>query len=341
MSAAPGRPEQARTVAGGEGTPVSELLITGASGFIGTAVLKQLHADGRRLVLAGRSESASALPARSRHVQLDLEVPELVLPDGIHTVLHLAGEKRDPQRMEAVNHLGAARLVDAAARAGARRFVHLSSVGVYGAAKHAGRVDETRAHQPRNAYETSKHAGERAVRERCAALGLACTVLQPSNVFGFVSGRNYPLLGLARMVARGWFRHIGQGDAWVNYVAVEDVVAALVCALRDAAPSGVFIVNTPSPLRSLVGWMAQALGVPAPTKRLPLWLGATAAAAGAAGRGILRRDLPFSPERFLELTNTTRYDGSAITRALGFSYPQGIEATVHATMGSYRREGLV
>ncbi len=320
---------------------MSAVLITGAAGFIGSAVRERLRADGRPLVLAGRSEPASALLPGCRHVHLDLEARDFVLPEGIHTLLHLAGEKRDPGRMEAVNHLGAARLVDAVARAGARRFVHLSSVGVYGAAKHSGTVDEAHAHHPQNAYEASKHAGELAVRERCAALGLACTVVQPSNVIGIVAGRNTPLLGLARMVARGWFRHIGRGDAWVNYVAVEDMAAALVSALRDDAPSGVFIVNTPSPLRSLVGWMAQALGVPAPTKRLPLWLGAATAAAGAAGRSLLRRELPFSPERFLELTNTTRYDGSAITRALGFAYPLGIEATVRAMMDTYRREGLV
>lgn len=322
---------------------MSAVLITGASGFIGTAVLRRMQADtpDRPLVLAGRTERTEPLPAHCRHLRLDLEAPEFVLPEGIDTVLHLAGEKRDPGRMAAINHRGAARLVDAAARAGARRFVHLSSVGVYGAAKHSGAVDEAQAHRPQNPYEASKHAGEVAVQARCAALGLACTVLQPSNVIGIVAGQSYPLLGLARMVARGWFCHIGRGDAWVNYVAVDDVAAALVAALRDDAPSGVYIVNTPAPLRSLVGWMAQALHAPEPTKRLPLWLGAAAASAGALGRSVLRRELPFSPERFLELTNTTRYDGSAITRALGFAYPQGIEATVRAMMDRYRHEGLV
>src|SRR5207237_8839894 len=137
---------------------------------------------------------------------------------------------------------------EAAAEAGAQRFVLPSSVGVYGAPPHAGLVDERHAHTPQNAYEVSKDAGERAVRERCAALGIACVVLQPSNVVGLVPGRNYSLLGLVRMVARGWFRHVGHGAAWVNYVAVEDVAAALVALARRDAPAGTYIVNTPAPL---------------------------------------------------------------------------------------------
>lgn len=316
------------------------VLITGSSGFIGTAVLNALNAAGsnRQLVLAGRGLGLT--PDGAARVVLDLASPEIGVPVGIATVLHLAGEKRDLRRMDAVNHRGAVRLVEAAARAGVRRFVHLSSVGVYGTPKHAGLVDETQAHTPRNAYEVSKDAGEQAVRERCAALGLDCVVLQPSNVVGIVPGRSYPLLGLARMVARGWFRHVGRGDAWVNYVAVEDVAAAIVTALRDEVSQGSFIVNTPAPLRELVGWMAAELGVPAPARSIPQALAAAAAAAGALGKAVLRRDLPFSPERLLELTNTTRYGGDAITRAAGFVYPLGIEIAVRAMVRHYRREGL-
>jgi nucleoside-diphosphate-sugar epimerase len=256
-------------------------------------------------------------------------------------VLHLAGEKRDVARMAGVNDVGTARLVDAAARAGARRFVHLSSVGVYGARMHAGVVGENHPHTPQNAYEASKSAGERAVRERCAAQGLACVVLQPSNVVGIVPGAVYPLRGLARMVARGWFRHFGRGDAWVNYVAVEDVASALCAAVRDDAAQGVFIVNVPVTLRALVGWIANELGLPAPTRHWPWWTGALASQAGALGRRVLGRELPFSPERFRELTNTTRYDGSAITRALGFGYPLGIEAALRSMVRRYRSEGLI
>lgn len=318
------------------------LLVTGGSGFIGASVLRVLQsaALARPIVLAGRNDIVSRAGGM-QHLRLDLAAPAIELPHGIETVLHLAGEKRDEARMQAINHDGAVRLVEASARAGARHFVHLSSVGVYGARKHAGLVDESHAHAPRNQYEVSKDAGEHGVRARCSALGVRCVVLQPSNVVGIVPGRSYPLLGLVRMIACDRFRQFGAVDAWVNYVAVEDVAGALAAAALDADAEGVFIVNTPARLSGLADWIAEELGVPPPRARLPYWVGAAAAAAGALGRSLLRRELPFSPERLRELTNTTRYDGSAITRLLGFTYPLGIEAALRAMIAQYRRDGLV
>jgi len=313
-------------------------LVTGASGFIGSALLRSLQATGQPLLVAGRTAPAANGAAARRWIGLDLADRSIELPAGIDTVLHLAGEKRVEPRMDEVNHVGAARLVDAAARAGAKRFVHLSSVGVYGALKHAGVVDEMRAHRPANAYERSKDAGERAVRERCAANAMDCIVLQPSNVIG-LSPQTRPLLGLTRVVAKGWFRYFGRTEAWVNYVGVDDVASALIAAARADLRQATFIVNTPVPLQEMVDWIADELAVPAPRARWPHWIGAGLAAAGALGRSILGRDLPFSPERLQELTNTTRYDGSAISRSLGFAYPHGIESTLRALVRDYRREG--
>lgn len=323
-------------------------LVTGSSGFIGSALLRALQADApqQRVWLASRHALQPEQPVW-RPWKLDLAAPALVLPEGLHTVLHLAGEKRDAARMPAINHVAALRLVEAAAQVGARRFVHLSSVGVYGAPRHAGVVTEACPHAPRGPYEASKDAGERAVRERCAALGLACVVLQPSNVVGVVTevdgvlGRSLPLLGLVRMVARGWFRHFGRREAWANYVAVEDVAAALLAAASHGAADGVFIVNTPAPLAHFVGWAADELGLPPPRARLPWWVGAVAAGAGAVGSKLLQRSLPFNPARFGEVTNTTRYDGTALQHGLGFNYPLGIEAALRAMVRQYRAMGLV
>lgn len=317
-------------------------LVTGASGFIGGALLGSLQAMGQPVIVAGRNAPGAGGEGALRRIAVDLAHRSIELPVdiGIDTVLHLAGEKRVESRMDEVNHLGAVRLVDAAARAGARRFVHLSSVGVYGAPKHAGVVDERYPHRPANAYERSKDAGERAVRERCAANAMACVVLQPSNVIGW-SPQARPLLGLMRIVAKGWFRYFGRTEAWANYVGVDDVASALIAAARSDHGDAVYIVNTPVPLRRMVGWIADELAVPPPRASWPYALGAGLAAAGALGRSVLRRDLAFSPERFQELTNTTRYDGSAISRGLGFSYPRGIESTLRALVRGYRQEGWV
>ena len=318
------------------------VLVTGGRGFIGGFVLQALRTamPQQAVLLAGRTQPAATFDGLQT-VPLDLTAPHLHLPRGVHTVLHLAAEKHDTARMQAVNHAAAVRLVDAAAQAGAHCFVHLSSVGVYGARKHAGSVTTATPHTPQGDYESSKDAGERGVRERCAALGLRCTVLQPSNVVGLAPGRSRPLLGLTRTVARGWFRHLGAREVWVNYIAAEDVAAALVAAVQHAGAEGTWILNTPAPLRSLVGWVADELKLPAPTATLPLWLAGAAAGLGAVAGAVLRRELPLSPARFRELSNTTRYDGSAVLAALGFNYPLGIEAAVRSMVRQYRHEGLV
>lgn len=320
-------------------TKTGAFLLTGATGFIGASVLQALRAAApqRALIVAGRSNSGPMLPKLQRCF-IDLAAPTFELPRDVDTVLHMAGEKRDPAHMWAVNYSGTVRLVEAAAHAGARCFVHLSSCGVYGAPMNAGVIDEGYAHTPQNVYESSKDAGERAVLERCAALGLRCVVLQPSNVIGAVPGSSYPLLGLMSSISAGRFVYFGGGEPWVNYVAVEDVTRAIAAIAVDDDAEGVFIVNTPAPLRELVGWIAEELKCKAPSMRLPLWLGAVLAGSAALVRRGLQRELPLSPERFRELTNTTRYDGSAITRRVGFTYPFGIERMVRSLARTYRAE---
>ena len=122
---------------------------------------------------------------------------------------------------------------------------------------------------------------------------------------------------------------------------MEDVAAALLAAARHPSADGVFIVNTPAPLAHFVGWAADELGLPPPRARLPWWVGAVAAGAGELGSQLLRRSLAFDRARFGELTNGTRYDGTALQRSLGFEYPLGIEAALRAMVRQYRAMGLV
>lgn len=325
-------------------TPADSLLITGARGALGSRVLSALAATASYPIVVGSRSRPAALPdtweADVRYSCVDLE-RDIVLPEGIGTVLHVAGEKRDEARMWAVNDGGTRRLIDAAGRAGARRFIHISSVGVYGAGPHAGLVDVTHPRTPRNIYEASKNAGESAVREMCPRLGIEFMVVQPTNVLAPAGNVSRPLLGLMRAVRSGRFAYLGAGDTRLNYVHVDDVAAAVSAVVKSGINGATYIVNTPSRLTAFAGWIAAELGIPAPTQRLPAWIGALAGYGGSALQRVSGRGMPFTIERYLELTNTTYYDDSTLREALGFSYPMGIESAVRALAARYRAEGCL
>lgn len=320
----------------------STILVTGGSGFLGSQVLRALQADGhlRRVLSASRGGQAVAGSASQsiQHLRLEL-ADELVLPKGVHTIIHIAGEKKDKSRMDAVNHHGTRRLVEAALKNEVRRFVYVSSGGVYGARPHAGLISENYPHTPRNRYEASKDAGENCVRELCLRSSMEFVMVQPSNVIGAVPGRSYPLLGLMRMIQQGWFAWFGDADSWVNYVAVEDAAAAIVVAAERASSGHTFIINTPERLSHVVGWISDELGVAAPRRRLPLFMGQAAAGLGSSAARLSGRCMPFNRDKLLELTNTTRYDGSALKRAVGFDYPLGVKQMIRGLVNTYRREG--
>lgn len=323
---------------------LTSILVTGASGFLGRHVLRRLLGGQgvARVVLATHRNTphVNDEPRRVEYAAVDL-THAVALPSGIDTVLHIAGEKRDESRMDSVNHQGTRRLVEAAACAGVRRFVYVSSVGVYGAPPHSGLVNESFPHTPRNRYEASKDAGEKCVREICAGAGIDSVILQPSNVIGLMAGQPGPLLGLMKMVRSGYFTWFGHTEPWVNYVAVEDVAAAVVAAVMHASAGQDYIINTPAQLSSLVGWIAEELDVPVPCRRLPLWVGETAAALGSVTTRVSGLNLPINRERFLELTNTTRYDATQLLKDLSFEYPVGVEALIRDLTRSYRKEGLL
>lgn len=324
---------------------MKSVLVTGGTGFLGSHVVDtlskgsyydQVFVGSRSVKRTGPYKYASILP-----LDLEISADSMVLPAQVHTIIHIAGEKNDSKRMDKVNHIGTKNLVAAAASAEVKRFIYVSSVGVYGAYPHAGLVTENYPHTPRNLYEESKDAGEKCVHELCARFGIEYVVVQPSNVVGIAPGHSYPLLGLMRMVKHGRFTWFGDTEPWVNYVSVEDVASAIITA-AERAPSGqTFIINTPERLRNVVCWISEELGVNVPRRCLPMWVGNVAAGMGSALTGILKRSMPFNREKLLELTNTTRYDGSALERIEGFEYPFGVTNMIQNMVRAYLHKGLL
>ena len=194
---------------------MSQVVVTGAGGFIGAEVCRRLLADGHgvRAVVRARPVSVDVVAQAGMTVRavadlMDHGVDESLFADA-NAVVHLAA------RVHRVGEVTAAtddlylrenteltrRLAETAARAGVRRFVFMSSVKAIGERSPAGGLRRAAEPRPADAYGRSKLAAERALAEVGARTGLEVVVIRPPLVYGPAVGANFRQL--VRVVARG------------------------------------------------------------------------------------------------------------------------------------------
>lgn len=233
------------------------VVLTGATGFIGSAALRALADRFPRLRLRALvrrvPDTAAGTGGSVEWVTGDLTDPASLrgLCAGAGTLVHLASFiGRDEERCAAVNVAGTRALMAEATRAGVRRVVHLSTAAVYGAGPHHGiAVDEIPA-EPVSPASRTRLAGERY------ALRAGAVVLRPGLVLG--AGDRWVVPALRELVERvpaAW-----DGDrALLSAVDVGDLgrLIAAVAAGGGAVPAGVYHASHPQPVR--VGDLLAAL----------------------------------------------------------------------------------
>jgi UDP-glucose 4-epimerase len=166
------------------------IVVTGATGNVGTSVLTALGADDRVEEIVGLARREPAwTPPRTRWAQADIAVDDLrPLFAGADVVIHLAWliqPSRDATTLERVNVGGSRRVFEAAAEAGVPRLVHASSVGVYSPGPKDRAVDESwpRDGIPTSFYSRHKAAAERALDAVEAQTQLRTVRLRPALIF--------------------------------------------------------------------------------------------------------------------------------------------------------------
>jgi nucleoside-diphosphate-sugar epimerase len=307
-----------------------KLAITGATGFIGRPLVEAILKRGDEVrVLSRRSSDTTSKFQGAKWCQGDLCHPiNPAFLDGVDTLYHLAAELSNPAQMEAVNVRGTANLLTAAKRAGVRRWIQLSSVGVYGPPRSLI-VKEGTTPKPANEYERTKLASDRLVDEACRRSNMEHVILRPSNIIG-VGMKNGSFFALVKAVSRGRYFFIGPRGAIVTYVHVEDVVRALV-ECQNPPMRGVYNLSSDCTWEVLIERIASLVGVRSPRLRipaLPLRLVIRAL------EGHMR--LPLNSSRLASLTNRSRYSSDRIIHELGFAFskpmPEGIEDVVRASL---------
>lgn len=222
-------------------TPEKRLiLVTGANGFIGSHLLRRIRAEAG-LAVRGLVRSSSSL-ARLAGENFDLAVSSLPGEPGealrgVDTVVHAAALTSDwgpPEAFFRSNLEGTICLLEAAAAAGVRRFVHISSVAVYGFGG-CRDLDEDAPPNPfPNGYCLSKAAAEKEVRTRSGRL--ETVILRPANVYG--PHDHTTTLPLLRALEKGMPFFPGGGKTLTSPCYVGNLAEAVLRALEAGGRRG-------------------------------------------------------------------------------------------------------
>lgn len=232
----------------------SVLVLTGASGFIGSALLDAALCQGWRVrVLTRNSTKWTRQHPLLEVFEGDLAVDQDWSPlmAGADVVVNAAAEIAQEHVMHLVNVTGPLNLLHAAVDAGVGRWVQLSSVGAYGPV-HVGLVTEQWPNQPVGAYETTKTEFDRALKAACLSGSTQYCIVRPSNVYG-PNMRNQSIRQMIHMIRKGWFEFMGSPGASANYVHVYDVVSAtLLCMSHPKAANQIYIVSAWASIEDMV-----------------------------------------------------------------------------------------
>ena len=263
-------------------TPRIRALVTGSDGFIGSRVVARLLRDGidvRALVRRGlatkRAARDDAAPdgarlERHRGDVCDRRAVERAT-EGCDVVFHCAYGGASLQDARRINVEGTRHVVDAAARGGIRRVVHLSSMAVHGYRFPEVLTEEFPVTTGGDAYSMSKAEGETLAFAIGAAKGVEIVALRPSLVYGPRSP--YWVVSYFERTKNEQITLIDGGAGLANLVWVDDVVEAMITAWQHPAAAGeAFLISGEHPVtwREYVGRFAEMCGKPMPPS-IPGW----------------------------------------------------------------------
>ncbi|MFO0697641.1 MAG: NAD-dependent epimerase/dehydratase family protein [Nitrospira sp.] len=319
------------------------ILVTGASGFLGVALVRKLSTAKHNIRAVRHDSKPSELSIPNVETVVgDICDPRRVrdITNGCQVIVHLAARVHTIGNhnvdYEAVNVEGTRHVLDAAVESGVSRVIFVSSVKVFGE-ETRGCVDETQALAPQTPYGRSKLRAEQLVTGYARQHGFTAVSLRLPMVYGLTRKGN--LFRMLDAINRERFPILPRLSAMRSLLHVENFVqAVLLCLRAPGFTRAAYIVADSKPycMTDLYDGLRAGLGKAPPRWRVPLWVLKAGARCGDLFEVLTKKYAPFSTDQLTKLIGDAWYSPAAITRELGYQPLYSFEKTVPELIAFYR-----
>ena len=344
------------------------ILVTGATGFLGSALVRELLRQGQPVRVLVRDDSSRTLsgelagePGGLSHMRMyparayaqfgegvsiirgeitDIKQVQQAV-DGATYIYHLAGRLYHPSipsRVYWTTHVEGTRRLLAACQGQRqlRRIVHCSTTGVHGVTGKTPACEDA-PFAPTNPYEVTKLKSELLALKAYREQGLPISVIRPGLVYG---PGDLHLLGLFASIKKGLFRVIDGGQALLHPIYIDDLITAfLLCVERPEAAGRSYNIagEQPVAIRELATAIAHAMSKELPRGSIPPWLANLAADIFTILPGFQGERAPLTRSRVTFLTSSRVYDISRAKAELGFSPRVSLDEGMKETASWYHQ----
>ena len=326
--------------------PISRVLVTGAGGFIGSNLVDDQLARGRKVTALDVNLDRLGHLAGNGNCEMivgdirDVDLLKRVIP-GHDVIFHLASahlEVGAPDSFfEEVNVDAVRNVVEIARSSGVGRLVHCSSVGVYGPLRQLP-ADETTDCSPDIPYEITKLAGEKVVNENCGDLDYV--IVRPSWVYGPRCPRT---LKLFKAIRGGKFLKVGSAKTFRHPIYISDMLQGFeLAATSESAVGETVIVGAAEPvlLDDLIQAVAHAQAVDFKPLSVPMFVMLPACFFVEKAFGLIGKEPPVSRRSLKFFTESSAFDISKARRVLGYQPKVSLDEGLQLTNDHFVSEGL-
>jgi len=321
-----------------------KILVTGASGFLGSSLTEALCSKGYMVrCLVRKSSDISFLKRLGVEFAYGDVTDKPSLSNalrGVNAVFHLAGLLGKWRVSKEVYHNihagGTETLIDICLQQGIRRFIYCSSSGVLGPLQSL--ANEHSPYNPSNPYEQAKAAAEKIVLAHKHDLDV--TVIRPGLVYG---PRDMHMLPLFKSIKKRRFFIIGDGKALLHPVYIKDLNQGFLLSLENSKAAGeVYLIGGERPVtvEEFVSLVSEYLGSKASFRHVPLWCAKLLASIAESSGRLLGFEPPLTHSRVKFFTENRAFSCSKVKEDLGY-IPASLEYGLRETIAWYCQEGYL